>query len=89
MTDNNKFAKKVIFNLEAVVAAAATMPTATGRNAGSKSELGNHILELLKATAKPMACKQIAETLKAGGDFWCNKNQLTIEGGSKYGWKDF
>lgn len=65
MTD--KFSKKVIFNLEAAVEAASTMPAAVGRSAGSKSELGNHILELLKAVGKPLACKQIAEALQKGG----------------------
>ena len=65
MTDT--FSKKVIFNLEAAVAAASTMPTATGRNSGQKSELGNNIIALLKAAGKPMSCKQIAEALKAGG----------------------
>ena len=65
MTD--KFSKKVIFNLEAAVEAASTMPTATGRSSGVKSELGNHIVELLKAVGKPLACKQIAEALQKGG----------------------
>lgn len=67
MTDNNKFAKTIIFNLEAAVEAASTMPAANGRNAGTKSELGNHIVELLKAVSKPLACKQIAEALQKGG----------------------
>jgi hypothetical protein len=66
MTDN-KFSKVIIFNLEAAVEAASTMPTATGRNAGVKSELGNHIVDLLKAVGKPLACKQIAEALQKGG----------------------
>ena len=65
MTD--KFSKAVIFNLEAAVEAAASMPTATGRSSGVKSELGNNIIALLKAAGKPMSCKQMATALQAGG----------------------
>lgn len=72
MTD--KFSKVIIFNLEAAVEAAASMPAANGRSAGSKSELGNNIIALLKGVNKPMSCKQIAEALKVGGYEVTTKN---------------
>lgn len=65
MTD--RFTKTIIFNLEAAVEAASTMPTASGRSSGVKSELGNNIIALLKGVGKPLACKQIAEALQKGG----------------------